>query len=98
MTRERAERRGGIAEWATMLFLMAKGYRFLGHRLRTPYGEVDVPAWKQGMLFIVEGKARDTSDAGAYALTPASQQRITRAAAALARVGGRCKRPCATIS
>ena len=84
MTRERAERRGRVAEWVTMFFLMAKGYRILGHRLRTPYGEVDVAAWKQGVLVIVEVKARDTYDAGAYALTPASQQRIARAASALA--------------
>lgn len=84
MTRQRAERRGRVAEWATMLFLMCKGYRILGHRLRTPYGEVDVAAWKDGVLVIVEVKARNTYDAGAYAVTPMAQQRIARAAQALA--------------
>ena len=39
--------------------LICKGYRILGHRLRTPYGEVDVAAWKDGVLVIVEVKARD---------------------------------------
>lgn len=84
MTRERAERRGRVAEWIAILMLMAKGYRILGHRLRTPYGEVDVAAWKAGTLVIVEVKARNTYDAGAYAVTPMAQQRIARAAGALA--------------
>jgi putative endonuclease len=67
-----------------MIFLMCKGYRILGHRLRTPYGEVDVAAWKDGVLVIVEVKARKTYDAGAYAVTPMAQQRIARAAQTLA--------------
>jgi putative endonuclease len=67
-----------------MAYLMCKGYRILGHRLRTPYGEVDVAAWKNGVLVIVEVKARATYDAGAYAVTPMAQQRIARAAQALA--------------
>ncbi len=84
MSRVRAERRGRIGEWVAMIFLMCKGYRILGHRLRTPYGEVDVAAWKSGVLVIVEVKARSTYDAGAYAVTPMAQQRIARAAQALA--------------
>ncbi len=84
MSRARAERRGRIAEWQAMLFLMCKGYRILGHRLRTPYGEVDIAAWKNGVLVIVEVKARNTYEAGAFAVTPTAQQRIAHAATALA--------------
>ncbi len=84
MSRQKAERRGRTAEWVAMVFLMCKGYRILGHRLRTPYGEVDIAAWKRGVLVIVEVKARNTYDAGAYAVTPMSQQRIARAAQTLA--------------
>ena len=84
MSRQKAERRGRTAEWLAMAFLMCKGYRILGHRLRTPYGEVDVAAWKRGVLVIVEVKARKTYDAGAYAVTPMAQQRIARAAQTLA--------------
>jgi putative endonuclease len=84
VTRRRAERRGRIAEWIAMGFLMAKGYRILGHRLRTPHGEVDIAAWKSGVLVIVEVKARRSFDAGAYAVTPMAQGRIARAAQALA--------------
>lgn len=84
MSRQKAERRGRAGEWLAILYLIAKGYRVLGHRLRTPYGEVDVAAWKAGVLVIIEVKTRKTYDAGAYALTPASQQRIAQAAQVLA--------------
>jgi len=84
VSRQKAERRGRTAEWVAMLFLMCKGYRILGHRLRTPHGEVDVAAWKDSVLVIVEVKARNTYDAGAYAVTPMAQQRIARAAQTLA--------------
>lgn len=84
MSRQTAERRGRIGEWAAMLYLICKGYRILGHRLRTPYGEVDIAAWKRGVLVIVEVKARNTYDAGAYAVTAMAQQRIVRAAKTLA--------------
>lgn len=84
MNRQRAERRGRAGEWAAMLYLMCKGYRILGHRLRTPHGEVDIAAWKNGVLAIVEVKARDSYDAGVYAVTPTAQDRIARAAQTLA--------------
>jgi putative endonuclease len=86
VTRKRrvAEQRGRVAEWIAALFLMAKGYRILGHRLRTPFGEVDIAAWKDRTLVIIEVKARKTLDAGIYAVTPMAQQRIARAAEALA--------------
>jgi len=84
MSRRKAERRGRAAEWAAMAYLMCKGYRILGHRLRTPYGEVDVAAWKSGVLVIVEVKARRSFDAGAYAVTPHAQARIASAGRALA--------------
>lgn len=84
MSREKAERRGRVAEWIAMFFLMAKGYRILGHRCRSPHGEVDVAAWKGGVLVIVEVKARSTFEAGMFAVTPMAQQRIAHAAQILA--------------
>ena len=84
MRRQRAERRGRVGEWIAMLFLMAKGYRILGHRCRTPYGEVDLAAWKRGVLVIVEVKSRNTFEEGVFAVTPKAQERIARAAEALA--------------
>lgn len=82
--RRAAETRGRAAEWMAALYLMAKGYRILGQRLRTPFGEVDLAAWKNRTLIIVEVKARKTIDAGGYAVTPTAQQRIARAADVLA--------------
>jgi putative endonuclease len=84
MTRRQAERRGRAGEWLAMLYLALKGYRILGHRLRTPHGEVDVAAWKRGVLVIVEVKARKSFAAGVFAVTPQAQARIARAAQALA--------------
>jgi putative endonuclease len=84
VSRRKAEWRGRVAEWAAMMYLMCKGYRILGHRLRTPHGEVDVAAWKDGVLAIVEVKARATYDEAAYAVTPRAQARIARAAQSLA--------------
>jgi len=84
VTRQAAERRGRTAEWIAMAWLTAKGYRVLGHRLRTPHGEVDIAAWKAGVLVIVEVKARASYEAGAYAVTPMAQTRIARAAQTLA--------------
>ncbi len=82
--RRAAETRGRVAEFIAALWLTLKGYRVLGQRLRTPFGEVDLAAWKNGVLVIVEVKARKTYDAGAYAVHPQSQQRIGRAAEVLA--------------
>jgi len=79
-----AETRGRVAEFIAALWLTLKGYRVLGQRLRTPFGEVDLAAWKNGVLVIVEVKARKTYDAGAYAVYPQAQQRIGRAAEVLA--------------
>lgn len=82
--RRAAETRGRVAEFIAALWLTLKGYRVLGQRLRTPFGEVDLAAWKNGVLVIVEVKARKTYDAGAYAVHPQAQIRIGRAAEVLA--------------
>jgi putative endonuclease len=82
--RRAAEWRGRAAEWIAAFYLMAKGYRILGQRLRTAYGEIDLAAWKNGVLVIVEVKARASRAAGLEAVGPRQQQRIMRAAEALA--------------
>lgn len=82
--RRAAERRGRVAELIAALWLMGKGYRILGRRLRTPFGEVDLAAWKSGALVIVEVKARRSHAAGLEAIGPRSQERIMRAAQTLA--------------
>jgi putative endonuclease len=83
-SRRAAEHRGRVAEWIAALWLTCKGYRILGHRLRTPFGEVDLAAFKSGALVIIEVKARRSFDAAMLAVTPMQQQRIARAAEVLA--------------
>lgn len=84
-TRRRAERRGRTAEHIAMAWLICKGYRILGHRVRTPHGEIDLAALKQGVLAIIEVKARASVVAGETALTPRQAQRLGHAAMAAAR-------------
>lgn len=82
--RRQAERRGRLGEWAALAFLMAKGYRILGRRVRTGFGEIDLAALKSGVLIIVEVKARRTARAGLFAVSPQQQERIAAAAASAA--------------
>jgi putative endonuclease len=82
--RRAAETWGRAAESIAALYLLAKGYRILGRRLRTPFGEVDLAAWKGGVLVIVEVKARKSLPAALEAVGREQQQRILRAAQVLA--------------
>jgi putative endonuclease len=61
-------------------YLMAKGYRILAKRFRTPYGEIDLMARKRNLLVFIEVKARASLDEAAYAVTARQQQRIINAA------------------
>jgi putative endonuclease len=77
-----AFRTGLSAESRAAAFLMAKGYRILAKRFRTPYGEIDLVVRKRNLLAFVEVKARASLDEAAYAVTPRQQQRIIAAAQA----------------
>ena len=67
---------------APRAYLMAKGYRILAKRFRTPYGEIDIVARRRNLLAFVEVKARASLDEAAYAVTPRNQRRIIDAAQA----------------
>ena len=75
-----AFRTGLSAESRAAAFLMAKGYRILAKRFRTPHGEIDLVAKKRNLLVFVEVKARASLDDAAYAVTPRQQARIIDAA------------------
>jgi putative endonuclease len=77
-----AFRTGLSAEARATAYLMAKGYRILAKRFRSPYGEIDIVARRRNLLAFVEVKARATLDDAAYAVTPRQQQRIINAAQA----------------
>jgi putative endonuclease len=71
---------GISAESRAAAYLIAKGYRILARRFRTPYGEIDIVARRRNLVAFVEVKARASLDDAAYAVTPRQQQRIIAAA------------------
>jgi putative endonuclease len=77
-----AFRTGLSAEVRAAAYLMAKGYRILARRFKTPYGEIDIVARRRNLVAFVEVKARARLDDAAYAVTPRQQQRIVDAARA----------------
>jgi putative endonuclease len=81
--RRDAERRGRGAETLAALWLLAKGYRILAQRERTPYGEIDVAAFKDGVLVIIEVKARPSFNEGVLAVK--QRNRLLRAAQEFAK-------------
>jgi putative endonuclease len=78
--RARAFRTGLSAESRAAAFLIAKGYRILARRFRTPHGEIDLVARRRNLVAFVEVKARENLDDAAYAVTPRQQARIITAA------------------
>ena len=77
-----AFRTGLSAETRAAAYLMAKGYRILARRFRTPYGEIDIVARRRNLVAFIEVKARASLDDAAYAVTPRQQARIVEAARA----------------
>ncbi len=75
--------RGGRGELLAAGLLLAKGYRILARRHRTPYGEVDIIAARpgpSGRIAFVEVKRRPTFADAEAALTPHQARRIGDAA------------------
>jgi putative endonuclease len=78
--RRTAFRFGLSAESRAAAFLVAKGYRILARRFRTPLGEIDIVARRRDVLVFVEVKARDNFDEAAEAIGKRQQNRIIGAA------------------
>lgn len=78
--RQSRERLGRWAEFLAANYLRLKGYKILEQRFKTKAGEVDLIAFKQGILVMVEVKARQNLTLAREAVTPSSQRRIERAA------------------
>jgi putative endonuclease len=75
-----AFRLGLSAESRAAMFLIAKGYRIVARRWKTPFGEIDIVARRRGVLVFVEVKARERADDAAEAVTARGKQRIVAAA------------------
>jgi putative endonuclease len=75
-----AFRRGLSAESRAALLLIAKAYRILARRWKTPFGEIDIVARRRGAVVFVEVKARASIDGAIEAVTERTQRRVIAAA------------------
>ena len=95
--RQGAERRGRSSETIAALWLLLRGHRILGRRIKTRAGEIDlVTCAPFGPVCFIEVKARAGLRAAAEAVSQTQRARIARAASlylasrpALARRGAR---------
>jgi len=71
---------GLSAESRAAMLLIAKGYRIVARRWKTPFGEVDIVARRRRALVFVEVKARERADEAAEAVTERAKRRIIAAA------------------
>lgn len=78
--RVKAFRLGLSAESRAAMFLIAKAYRIVARRWKTPFGEIDIIARRRRTLVFVEVKARDTIDEATEAVTERGKRRIVGAA------------------
>lgn len=76
-----AGRRGEVV---AALWLMARGYRILGFRLKTPQAEIDLLALRGRTLAVVEVKRRTSLMAALESVTFDQRERLRRAGATLA--------------
>jgi len=70
---------GISAESRAALLLIAKAYRIVARRWKTPFGEIDIIARRRRTLAFVEVKARGTIDGAAEAVTERGKRRIIAA-------------------
>src|SRR5437016_1288232 len=80
--RQVAFRLGLSAESRAAALLIAKGFRILARRWRSPVGEIDIVARRRRLLVFVEVKARENLDDAAWSVTERQRARIVAAAEA----------------
>src|SRR6476661_9586806 len=80
--RQAAFHLGISAESRAAAFLIAKGFRILARRWKSPVGEIDIVARRRRLLVFVEVKARDNLEDAAWSVTPRQRARIAAAAEA----------------
>jgi putative endonuclease len=82
LARQRAQRRGRMAEWLCLWHLRLRGWRILARGWRCPSGEIDILARRGKVLAVIEVKSRGALATAASALAPRQRRRIARAAEA----------------
>jgi len=78
--RQAAFRVGISAESRAAAFLIAKGFRILARRWRSPLGEIDIVARRRHLLVFAEVKARASLDEAAESVSDRQRRRIAAAA------------------
>ena len=78
--RQAAFRVGISAESRAAAFLIAKGFRILARRWRSPVGEIDIVARRRHLLVFVEVKARVSLEDAAESVNQRQRRRIAAAA------------------
>jgi len=74
--------KGNYGETAALGFLKSRGYEVLRRNYKRFGGEIDIIAKHNGYIIFIEVKHRKTLSAGLprFAVTPAKQRQITKAA------------------
>jgi putative endonuclease len=80
--RQVAFRTGISAESRSAAYMVAKGFRIIARRWRSPVGEIDIVARRRSLLVFVEVKARNNLDEAAESITLRQRGRIAAAAEA----------------
>jgi putative endonuclease len=75
-----AFQRGLSAESRAAFLLIAKAYRILARRWKTPFGEIDIVARRRDVLVFVEVKARASFEEAVEAVTERTKRRVMGAA------------------
>jgi len=78
--RQAAFRVGISAESRAAALLVAKGFRILARRWRSPLGEIDIVARRRHLLVFAEVKARASLDEAAESVSERQRRRIAAAA------------------
>jgi putative endonuclease len=80
--RQVAFRTGISAESRAAAYMIAKGFRILARRWKSPVGEIDIVARRRKLLVFIEVKARERFDDAAWSVTERQRARIVAAAEA----------------
>jgi len=78
--RQAAFQVGISAESRAAVLLIAKGFRILARRWRSPLGEIDIVARRRQLLVFAEVKARASLDEAAESVNERQRRRIAAAA------------------
>jgi len=78
----RNQKIGAWGESIAVEYLEERGYKVIARNVRTPYGEIDIVAEKDGFTIFVEVKTRTSSSLGPpeISVTPRKQEHMLSAA------------------